>query len=301
ASQSAALRGELASIVSRTDATGGASDIEQARLQRMRGLAERDQAQAGLQAAAGRNTQRQQRGEIYSFADQLASLDRVKSANEAIASAGEKTVAVLRQQSEERKRNVVAAENELATAQKTAATEKDRFRSAEAKFGRLDAVQQNRAKQISEGGVKSVEDAKFLESIGLGTGKAESFFADKGRAAGAGNVLAGLGDRSALDEAQGRVTEFQQALTKARQEASESNRDLLASNEALRSDLQRLSESVRELARVQAESKGLDPDQIDPGKVASSLQNAMEEITGAVDQLAKKMREHQTRVAANQL
>jgi len=299
AERQSALRGELRGLAAEAIAVGGLDPLEQARRARLRALSELEQAEAGVEAAAQRNLQRQTSGEVFSFADQLAALERLRSARQEIVAADRASVEAIRQQVDERRRSVAVAEQELQRARDLVRAEQDRVTTATARFGRLDPVQQERARRIAQqGGPRTAAEAGFLEQIGLGTRLAESFFAARGREAGAEQVLAGLGEMDRLRQAQEAQRMAIEADAAARQAERQAVEQLTAAQLRLLESLERLPQVLKSIAEVQSERDRLP--EAGAREIVHGIEGLAEEIVDALrDARARVARDRQV-AAANQ-
>lgn len=104
----------------------------------------------------------------------------------------------------ERQRDV--AGQILDTAKRTVEAEKERYRSAEERFGRLSQSEQQRALEIAKrrqsGEQLNENDARFLDRLGIAGNATSQFFQQRGAAAGFGQFAEGFGLGDALKQAQ---------------------------------------------------------------------------------------------------
>lgn len=228
-------------------------------------------------------------------ANERAALEEVLAVKQNIAALDQRSAELSREKVQASERNVATAERELAIARQKVAAERQQADSALARFGRLGAGEQKRAKDIAgkvqAGQQISRADAEFLESIGLGGKVSGGFFSGQGKSAGGEGVLGILGDMDGLKEARRAEQEAIANVSKAQQEHADAVKQL-------NTDLDRLSKTINDLVPVfeqlrqsQSGAVGLNPGGATGGLPAQvdNLGRATERAVGNAARRADRM------------
>lgn len=297
----AGFRSDTESIASRMAAASGMTEQEQVNRSRLTARAEVDQAAAAVEQERQRAADRAGRAEMVSFDDQLQAIGRLKTARESVAAAEERNLQIQRQQVAERQRAVVAAEQEVAAAKARERTAAAGVEGKLATLGKLDPVQTERAARISREGVQSADDAAFLERIGVGTGKAQGFFANKGREAGGEDILSGLGELDSFRSAQAETAAAQKAFADQTAALIQAKKEEVTAQGETQKALNELTGVLRQLLGANSDAKGLSGKTFDAEKLGDKILEPIEGLYGSLDALSAKVKRQRERFAANQL
>lgn len=158
------------------------------------------------------------------------------SALEAVKTAEEGRLSVLKDQNLTLRSNRDQAEGALATAKQALLTERQANESAAAKFGRLDKGTQQRVlginAKIQSGQELSEAEARELDRIGLGGNAADKVFAKRGTSAGFGNL-----DESLTGRDQGRAGMLEQQVSARQSYVNELNAQIQSSEKTISQDM----------------------------------------------------------------
>src|SRR5690606_20721276 len=149
---------------------------------------------------------------------------------------------------------VEAAKGQVEQARQLEQQEQARAQSTLARFGKLNAVDQRRIREINDaGGPKSAEQANFLESKGFGASKAEAFFAERGRAAGGESALGNLGEFSSLQAATKSRIEMEQQLVQRQKEREQADKAVASAASDLRNALESMLPVIQSITQSKAD------------------------------------------------
>lgn len=284
------LTGRLSQI-ERAGGITGLSDDDILRQQALATTAARDQAQARFQETQGRQFANPELG----AARELSAAQEVADTQERLFQIEQRRAQLAQQNIQTRQQAVTLAQQELDRAKQLVETERQRVDSAQARFGRLSRGEQNRLRTISErlqgGGELNEQDARFLEATGLGTGRAQQFFSDRGAAAGGRDVLAGLGELDGLRDAQREASLAQQRLAVQNERLREAMERQTEIQERVASSFSTLDESIGRLSQILQNQQGLN---------GTGFGNAGGELLGSVQAVAAQNQRFQQNLAAAQ-
>lgn len=223
---------------------------------------------------------------------------RLVEETDKLLSVDQKRVQTLREQHKTQEQQVKTLREQLTQADKLVAQEKAQYQSALAKLGALTKAEQLRAQEIAKksqsGQAVDESDARFLQSIGIGTKKADEFFAKKAQGLGGDATLSGLGEGSdKLVEAENARRDVAKQLADAETGLSQTTSSLDEAMAALKDTITQLAAAVNASLKFSNENKGKAGEAAPTVQLPASGQQAApaNQITAATKQQAEQIRE----------
>lgn len=205
ASFNASRRSESRAALQTRISLGGGSDVDKSNKLISADYEELKAAEKELADAREKAEQRKRAGQAAIISEELAAIERVKTARANLIQTETQRLQLLKQQGEEAKNNVKTARDELKASREKIEAEENAFQSKLAKFGQLNKAQQEELKAITDkikaGKEISEREAQTLNSLGFGQKQAQNRFAKSGAQAGGADVLAVLGENDNLNKA----------------------------------------------------------------------------------------------------
>lgn len=225
--------------------------------QEMVGLAQQDIGAAEgrvAEAQAFRNTRGLDREQLIA-ADQIEAeaIGELQGAYERMADAQQSIVEARKEAIQLAQRDVELADRQIEQADRRVAQEAKSFKSRQAAFGELTASQQREVRQAAEdqaAGKLTEKGARTLQRYGFGADATTDFFAKRGQASGADDVLGKLGERSGLDEAEAELASARADRKRAEEAATAATAGYTTAVDQLIPTLEKLDEVLIRIARV---------------------------------------------------
>jgi hypothetical protein len=193
--------------------------------------------------------------------DQMLAADKVESsalgelqaAYERQADAQQKIVDARKAAVDLAERDVETSRRQVEQAEKRVAVEMKGVTERQAAFGALSKQQQDQLRQISErakSGATTERDARELQRLGFGADISRDFFAQKGTAAGADDVLGALGELSGLGDAEAELAQARAQRKEAEENAKKSTEEYTSAVDNLIPVLAKLELVINQIAAV---------------------------------------------------